>query len=69
MELHKLTTEEMRNWDTKRLREVSADVRKELAFLRMDIYTQKSKLSGKFRGLRRSLARVLTVLNEKGTKS
>ena len=69
MELHKLSTDEIRGWDTARLAETEGEVRRSLAAIRMDIYTAKSANAGKLRGLRKSLARLKTVKNEKGKKS
>jgi ribosomal protein L29 len=69
MELHKLTSDEIRGWDSARLRETLNDVRKSLATIRMDIYTAKSANAAKIKGLRKSLARLMTVKNEKGKKS
>lgn len=69
MELHKLTTEEIRGWSSTQLRDTADEVRKSLASLRMDIYTARSANAAKFRGLRKALARLMTVKNEKGRKS
>lgn len=61
MELHKLTTDDIRGFDAAKLRETEKDVRREMANLRMDIYTAKSQHTGKIRGLKKALARLLTV--------
>ena len=65
MELTKLTNEELFNFDTKKLGEVAGEVRKELATLRLDIYAEKGKHSGKKRQLRKVLARTLTYARQK----
>ena len=69
MELHKLSTDEIRGWEKSRISETEGELRKSLAAIRMDIYTAKSASAGKLRGLRKSLARLMTVKNEKGKKS
>lgn len=69
MELHKLSTDEIRGWDSARLKEIVTEVRRALAGIRMDAYTAKSANAGKLRGLRKSLARLMTVTREKGKKS
>lgn len=78
MELHKLNMSEIKGLDHLALREVEKDVRKSLMKIRMDIYKSKSAQGAKFRGLRKSLARLLTAQNQakassnsavKGTKT
>jgi ribosomal protein L29 len=64
METHKLNAEEIRNWDAARRKEAADDIRRELVKMRMDIYTAKAQQSGKIRGLKKSLARLLTVAQE-----
>lgn len=68
MELHKLTAEEIRGLDAAKLREVEGDIRKQLVGIRMDIYTAKSAHASKIKGMRKSLARVLTVTTEQAAK-
>ena len=65
MDLHKLSTDEVRGWEPARLQEVEGEIRLELAKLRMDIYTAQAQHSGQIRGLKKSLARVLTIANDK----
>jgi ribosomal protein L29 len=65
MERHKLSADEIRGLEPARLKELGDEVRSELCDLRMDIYTAKSQNAGKLRGLRKSLARVLTITCEK----
>jgi len=65
MELHKLAADEIRGWDQDRANEAENEIRLELANIRMDIYTAKTQTAPKVRGLKRSLARILTVRNEK----
>ena len=64
MELHKLKAEDIRSWEPAKLKESADEIRHELAKIRMDIYTAKAQQSAKFRGLKKSLARLLTVSNE-----
>lgn len=61
MELHKLKTEELKGLDSAKLRETEKDIRRQLVDIRMDIYTAQNKHTGKIRGLRKALARVLTL--------
>ena len=61
MELHKLKKEELKGYDAAKLRETEKDIRRQLHEVRMDIYSGPGKHTGKIRGLRRSLARVLTL--------
>ena len=61
MELFKLTADELKGYDAAKLRETEKDIRRELVNIRMDIYTPLNQHTGKIRGLRRSLARLLTV--------
>lgn len=65
MDYLNVTTEELRGIDTKELLAAEKDVRKQLAELRMDIYTAPTVNSGKARKLKKTLARVLTVRHEK----
>ena len=64
MDLHKLTTEEIRGFDAAKLRETENDVRRAMVNIRMDIYTSRNQHTAKIRGLRKSLARLLTVKNQ-----
>ncbi len=61
MELHKLDMETIKGYDSARLREAEAEVRKEMVNIRMDIYTARNQHTAKIRGLKKSLARLLTV--------
>lgn len=63
MDLHKLTTEEIRGFDNGKLRETEHEVRRAMVNIRMDIYTSRNTHTAKIRGLRKSLARLLTVKN------
>lgn len=68
MDLHKLTAHEARSWEAPRMKEAVNEIRLELANIRMDIYTAKTQHAAKVRGLKRSLARVLTVARENSKK-
>ncbi len=61
MDLHKLTTEDLRGFDTGKLRETEHDIRKAMVDIRMDIYTARNQHTAKIRGLRKALARLMTV--------
>ncbi len=69
MEFKKLTAAEMRSYEAARLRQTENEVRKELASIRMDIYTAKSQQTGKIRGLKKALARLMTVRNQNTRKA
>lgn len=61
MELHQLTAEEIRGFDAGKMTETEHEIRKALLDIRMDIYTARSQHGAKLRGLKKSLARLLTV--------
>ena len=61
MELHQLSAEEIRGFDAGKMRETEGEIRQELVKIRMDIYTAKNQHTGKIRGLKKSLARLLTI--------
>jgi ribosomal protein L29 len=65
MELSKLNADTLRNYEISKLSEVELDIRTEMLRLRMDIYTEKGKNSAKMTGLKRGLARTLTIRKEK----
>ncbi len=69
MDLHKLKAEEIRSWESQKVNETASEIRLELANIRMDIYSAKSGSAGKVQGLKKSLARVLTVNNELAKKA
>lgn len=64
MELHKLSVENIKEFDSAKIRETEADIRKELVNIRMDIYTARNQQTAKIRGLKKSLARLLTLENQ-----
>lgn len=68
MELIKIKAGEIASFDLGKLKESEEQIRQELANLRLDIFAERGKHSGKKRQLRKSLARVLTVKTLK-TKS
>ena len=61
MEMHQLTTEELRGYDSAKKRDTELEIRRALVAVRMDIYAARNSQSAKVRGLRRSLARLLTL--------
>lgn len=66
MELHKLKSDDIRGWDTAKRLETERDVRRALVTIRMDILSPKTQHGAKIRGLKKSLARLLTVRTEVG---
>lgn len=69
MELHQLSSEEIRGFDAARIKEAEGEIRQALVTIRMDIYTAKNQHTAKIRGLRKSLARLLTVKNASAPKA
>jgi ribosomal protein L29 len=65
MEYFKITADELRSKDKTELQLAASEVRKKLAETRMDIYTAPAVNVTKVKKLRKALARVLTVQNEK----
>lgn len=61
MELHKLKAEEIRGFDNSKSIEIEHQIRRALHDARMDIYNPAAQASGRIRGLKRSLARLLTL--------
>ena len=61
MDLQKLKSEEIRGFDAKRSAEVEGQVRRALLDARMDIYNPAARGAAKIRGLKRTLARLLTL--------
>lgn len=64
MDYLNIKTGELRSLDAASLRTAENDIRKEMANLRMDIYSASALSSGKNKKLKKSLARVLTVKSE-----
>lgn len=64
MDITKVTAEELRGSDKAKWKELEAEVRQQLAHLRMDIYSNGAASSTKKKQLKRSLARLKTVQNE-----
>lgn len=60
MELAKIKKEEIKGFDIQRLRELEGEIRRELAMLRMDLYSDQRQHAGKAKSLKKNLARVLT---------
>ena len=69
MDLIKLDIEQMRAYDKQRLLEVEEDLRKEINKLKMDIFAEKGKHSGKINSLKKNLSRILTVKNSHENES
>ena len=64
-DLHKLSAADLRGFDAAKSRETQTEISRELAKIRMDVYTARNLHTGKIRGLRKSLARLLTIESEK----
>ncbi len=64
MDLQKIHVDELKELDVARLDKTASEIRGKIFETRMDIYKPAGTNSGKLRGLRRSLARVLTVKTE-----
>jgi len=65
MENQKITMAEIAGFQPAKLKEVENEIRRELANIRMDLYTAKSSHRGKIIKLKKNLARVLTVQSQK----
>lgn len=65
MDIFKITADELRSKDKGELQSAATEMRKKLAEIRMDIYTAPAVNVSKVKKLRKSLARLLTVQNEK----
>lgn len=61
MDLHKLKSEEIRGFDSTRSVELERQVRRALHDARMDIYNPAARAGGRIKGLKRTLARLLTL--------
>lgn len=68
MELHKLKMDEIRNFELAKVREVTGEVKEKLLGIRMDVMHAGQKNSGLIHGLKRSIARMETVLSERRRK-
>ena len=69
MDILKLTTEELRAIDPREIKATEQEVRKKLAEMRMDVYTAAATNVGQIRGLKKTLARLKTVQNEKNRQA
>lgn len=65
MDFLKVKTGEFRSLSLTELKTVESDVRKEMAQLRMDIYSPAAVNTGKTMKMKKALARLLTVRTEK----
>ena len=69
MDINKLTMNDVSSFDYKQSREVEEDIRRQLSAIRVDMYVNHSSTSCKVRGLKKGLARIMTLrtkmLNEK----
>ena len=69
MELHKVKMSDIQGLEQGRLREIEVEIRREMVTARMDVYAAEGQYSSKKRGMKKSLARLLTVKNELGLKA
>ena len=69
MDYFKLTAKELRSKDAGELKNTAKEIQKQLASIRMDVYTASAVGVSKTKKLKKSLARVLTVANEKSKKA
>ena len=68
MDLNKLKLEDMRLFEIARMKEVEEDLRKAITMNRMDIYSEQNKKLPELKRLKRTLARLMTVMTEKTNK-
>ena len=68
MDLAKLTMDEIKSFDDTRLRDVEVDIRKSIMKIRLDAFKEKGKNSGVLRGLKKRLARALTIRQERSNQ-
>ena len=69
MEMHKAKIDELRGLSPEQRRDTTDDVRKELANMRMDIYTAGTQNKARRRGLKKTLARLLTIQSDAKVQS
>jgi len=65
MDFIKLSSSDIRAMDAAKLQDNTRSLRKELVTMRMDVYNAGPKVNAKARNMRKTLARLLTVANEK----
>lgn len=65
MDYLKVTASELRSKEVGELTGAVKEIQKQLASIRMDVYTAPAVGVGKTKKLKKSLARILTVANEK----
>lgn len=65
MDFLKVKTGEFRSLSLGELKSAESNLRKEMAELRMDIYSPAAVNTGKTKKMKRALARLLTVRSEK----
>jgi ribosomal protein L29 len=69
MELHKIKMSDIQGMDLGKLSEVEESVRRAIATSRMDVYAAQGQYAAKKRGMRKGLARLLTMKNEQLRKA
>jgi ribosomal protein L29 len=68
MDYLKVTAKELRSTSDADLKGAVKEIQKQLATIRMDVYTAPAVGVGKSKKLKKTLARILTVANEKSRK-
>ena len=68
MDYLKVTAKELRSKENGELTGAVKEIQKQLASIRMDVYTAPAVGVGKSKKLKKTLARILTVANEKASK-
>ncbi|MES2746367.1 MAG: 50S ribosomal protein L29 [Bdellovibrionota bacterium] len=68
MDYLKVTAKELRSTGDADLKGAVKEIQKQLATIRMDVYTAPAVGVGKSKKLKKTLARILTVANEKSRK-
>ena len=61
MDILEIKMSDINSSDPAQLKDIEKDVRKQLAEVRLDVYTNPASFTGKIRKLKKTLARVLTV--------
>ena len=65
MDIMKLKASEIRSFNEAKFKEAEADIREQLNKNRLDVYGNQASMSANAKKLRKSLARIKTVLSER----
>lgn len=69
MDFKNLSSKDIRSMDVRKLSDSTIALRKELVTMRMDVYNAGPQANAKARNMRKTLARLLTVANEKSNSA